>query len=343
MPPLVSVVIPAYNSETNLAETLLSVLRQDYKSIEIILVDDASSDQTAAVAEDVLKKGNRAWRIVRHERNSGISSARNTGLRNAQGDYVWFMDHDDIADADFVSTLLRMAVENDCDVTFSQHRFFYEATGEYRDRYISVDASGNYSADDVTEMYLLGKMALGIWTMLYKTEFIRSIGLEFTEGCTSGEDGEFILKAFSRSRKTMFTDRCLYTYRVHNKMTSGKYSDSPEKMIASYKDSTEAALRSMNDAVKYVKSPSLLDLIKHWYIPKLRLKMFNIYAWEGDRETFDRFRKDPETRATLLTSRKAFSREPQIFLKTLALLAFPNAYYKYRNKHVYGFKIKLSG
>jgi glycosyltransferase involved in cell wall biosynthesis len=138
---LISVVIPAYNAHDKIAGSLGSILAQDYDSIEIIFVDDASTDATADGASDILSKYRRQYKIIRHDKNMGVSAARNTGFSAAAGDYVLFMDADDLADADFISTLRDAITKDDSDVAFCSFRDRFDSTGREDLVEVQLDAS----------------------------------------------------------------------------------------------------------------------------------------------------------------------------------------------------------
>ena len=123
---LVSVIVPVYNSEKHIAAALSSIINQDYSSLEIIIVNDASTDSSREIAQDVLSHSARPHRIIDHPRNLGVSAARNTGLDAAKGDYVWFCDSDDLPDEHFVSVLCRKAHDNNLDAVFCGLKHYYE-------------------------------------------------------------------------------------------------------------------------------------------------------------------------------------------------------------------------
>ena len=107
---LVSVVIPAYNSEKLIAVTLASVIAQSYPELEIIVIDDGSADGTARQAEQTLGSFSGSWKVLR-QTNKGVASARNTGWRAARGTWIQFLDHDDILAPDKLK--LQMATVQD--------------------------------------------------------------------------------------------------------------------------------------------------------------------------------------------------------------------------------------
>ena len=100
--PLISVVVPAYNAEKLIACSLESIIAQDYPNIEIIVVNDASTDTTEQAARRVLEGCGRPFSIITHTKNCGVSAARNTGIDSMKGEFVWFLDADDMAENNLV-------------------------------------------------------------------------------------------------------------------------------------------------------------------------------------------------------------------------------------------------
>ena len=115
MQPTISVIIPVYNVEQYLDRCVASVVKQTYKNLEIILVDDGSPDNCPAICDKWATKDNRI--IVIHKENEGVSLARNSALDIAKGDYVCFVDSDDYVEKDFVSDLLDGITKNDADIS----------------------------------------------------------------------------------------------------------------------------------------------------------------------------------------------------------------------------------
>ncbi len=107
----ISIIIPVYNSEKVIARCLESVLNQDYKNIEIIIINDGSKDRSQEIIEQYSKIDGRI-KIIKTE-NQGVSSARNLGIQNASGKYVCFLDADDYVDKDMYNELVKQIKEND--------------------------------------------------------------------------------------------------------------------------------------------------------------------------------------------------------------------------------------
>src|SRR5262249_17369439 len=118
-PALVSVVIPCYNGAGYVARAIQSALAQTYSCVEILVVDDGSTDSTSAVAGGF----GSSVTVIRHAKNAGLSAARNTGIKNAKGDYVAFLDSDDWWDEDKIrQQMALLAAHHDLDVGFSDFR-----------------------------------------------------------------------------------------------------------------------------------------------------------------------------------------------------------------------------
>ncbi len=115
--PKVSIIIPVYNVEKYLQRCLDSVVNQTLKDIEIICVNDGSTDNSAIILEEFSKKDERI-KIV-NQKNGGLSRARNTGLEHSNGDYIGFLDSDDWIDLDYYEKLHDAAERNNCDIAFA--------------------------------------------------------------------------------------------------------------------------------------------------------------------------------------------------------------------------------
>ena len=132
--PLVSVIIPVYNVEKYLRQCLDSVLAQTYTKYEVLLIDDGSTDSSADICREYCKKDSR-FKLYQKQ-NGGASSARNLGLENASGDYLFFLDSDDWIDVDSINKMVHIALHENVDFVFSEAIAFDDKTGKtYLDKY----------------------------------------------------------------------------------------------------------------------------------------------------------------------------------------------------------------
>ena len=104
--PIISIIIPSYNKENYLGDCLTSCINQTYKEIEIIIVDDFSKDNGLSLADNMLRQSATSYKIIKHEINKGQSAARNTGIRNSSGKYIFFLDADDTIDSNLLEKQL---------------------------------------------------------------------------------------------------------------------------------------------------------------------------------------------------------------------------------------------
>ena len=140
--PLVSVVIPAYNAEKLVGITLDSVINQTYKNLEIICVNDCSKDDTLSVLNDYAKKDNRI-KVLTNEKNSGVATTRNNALKVATGEYIAFVDADDVWDLTKIEKQINFMQENNYKLTYTSVQFI-DMDGGYTGKKFIVPQSVSY-------------------------------------------------------------------------------------------------------------------------------------------------------------------------------------------------------
>lgn len=123
MESLITIIIPVYNVECFLVRCLDSVIGQSYKNLEILVIDDGSTDSSGIICDKYAERDNRIKVI--HKKNGGLSSARNVGLDSAHGEYVSFIDSDDFISSEFVEHLLQTIKKSEADIAFCDYTFYY--------------------------------------------------------------------------------------------------------------------------------------------------------------------------------------------------------------------------
>ena len=126
---LVSVIIPAYNIEDYIGRCLDSIISQTYKNLEIIVVDDGSRDYTGEILDNYAKKDRRIKVI--HKENGGVSSARNKGIEAAEGDYIGFIDGDDLIEPGMYKTLVDLLEEENADIAHCGYQMVFPDRVDY--------------------------------------------------------------------------------------------------------------------------------------------------------------------------------------------------------------------
>ena len=130
-PVAISVIIPAYRAEKSLEQCLGSVCDQTFSHFECLVVDDASPDSSLAIANRFVERDGR-FRIIRHNSNKGVSAARNTGLRSAIGDFVLFLDSDDVLLSGALASQHLLASRNNADAVWTTDEFWYGGERTHR-------------------------------------------------------------------------------------------------------------------------------------------------------------------------------------------------------------------
>ncbi len=204
--PLISVVMPCYQNGETLSRTVSSVQAQTVRDWELIAVDDGSTDGTAA-ALDALAAGEARMRVI-HQKNGGVSSARNAGLAAARGTWVFFVDADDILLPEAFETLLARAGE-DVDIVCGAYRMRY-GDGSGREETMTC-ARGNLQT--VLESLIRGDSALNsMCARLYRVRMLHRSGIAAPPGVAIGEDVLFNLAAFTAARAYVCLPDVVYVY-----------------------------------------------------------------------------------------------------------------------------------
>lgn len=210
---LVSVVIPVYNAEEYLDEMLESLTNQTHKNIEIICVNDGSSDNSLEVLRSWENKDSRL-KVIDKE-NSGAGKTRNAGLDEAKGDYICFVDSDDFVEPELIEQALCASVENDADAVVFDIDLFDEETKKFTPHKTAVDksripAKKTFKASDIDHFY---KYLIGFTVnKLYKRSMLESLHLRFP-AVGAHEDMPFTYVALTAANKIYYLNKNLYHYR----------------------------------------------------------------------------------------------------------------------------------
>lgn len=202
---LISVIIPVFNPGQYFIRCLDSIVNQTYRNLEIILIDDGSTDGSAAVCDEYAVKDSRIK--VLHQVNSGVSRARNAGLDLATGDFVNFPDSDDYIEPDTYEYLLQQIIENDADAACFEYYITY-SDKEIRHR-ASDDRYGRCNTEEAINELLFSNRSF-LCTKLMPMYAVR--GIRFIEDIYRDEDTMFCMFALQNVSKTVFLDRPLYHY-----------------------------------------------------------------------------------------------------------------------------------
>ena len=208
---MISIIIPVYNAGEFLRETVWSVLEQDYKAIELILVNDGSKDGSLSICNELKASDDRI--IVIDQPNAGVSTARNNGLKAAKGEYVLFIDADDLLEKDMVSTLYNKAIETSADIVSCGAALIKD--GVVIKEEFGTNKLYTYDNEEALKFFLIGnKVNIGVWTKLFKKSLIDD--LEFRKNIRINEDKLFIFEALMKANKYVVYDVSKYKYIQRN-------------------------------------------------------------------------------------------------------------------------------
>lgn len=175
----VSIIIPVYNVASYIEESLLSALNQTYNNIEYIIVDDCGTDNSISIVR-MLQQSNphKDIKIIHHTQNRGLSAARNTGIQVATGEFLFFMDSDDVISPDCIEQHVK-ALNKYPNAVFSDAN---TKVINGRNTFFHYEEEATLSGKDIIEAYLNGKMHVSAGNKLYRRDFIVKNNLKFKEG-----------------------------------------------------------------------------------------------------------------------------------------------------------------
>lgn len=203
---LVSVVIPVYNVENVLEKCINSVLSQTYKNLQIILVDDGSTDNSGNICDAFCKKDDRV--AVIHKKNGGLSDARNVGLKQVSGDYISFIDSDDWVSEDFIETLIDNAVSHQADISIVDYAMVFES-GKIKYVNNNYKELEIFNTREALQQLLIQNISFMVCNKLYKKEIFDNV--EFPVGQLY-EDASIGLKTFLKTKKVVICHKAKYFY-----------------------------------------------------------------------------------------------------------------------------------
>ena len=292
--PLISVVIPVYNMEKYLERCLESILKQSYQNLEIILVDDASTDDSSQIIKDYVDSDDR-FKVVTHEKNMGLFQARISGADISTGKYLAFVDSDDYISIDWFRTLVRKAEQADADITVGE--WCYDINGERRE-YHNLDPfrikDFNLEGEEILKAFMEQEGTCFSWTVVWNKLYTKSLWnkcvddfKQFSE--THGhmlmwEDIAFSSALWAYANKVVNTHYAYYFYFKH-KNASTAASRKKARNIK-YLNDAASAMKFMkkilkkknhfNELEKYYNNwnGNAASMLYHELVEELGLKYF---------------------------------------------------------------------
>lgn len=236
--PVISVIVPVYNAEKYLRTCLDSIVNQTYKNLEIILVDDGSTDGSGAICDEYADKDVRIKVI--HSTNKGVTAARINAFKTSSGDYITFVDADDFLDCNMFKKMLDTIMEDNTDIIVCQY-INYDSKTKKQEKSMLRPPIGIYYKEDIVclvkknflynEKTGMAEMPPFLWAKLIKREFVQEI-LNVEVGLSYNEDQVGIFALLLRINSMSIIQDYFYYYRHHSVQATAVYTDRLWERIA---------------------------------------------------------------------------------------------------------------
>ena len=252
----ISVIVPVYNVAAYLPQCLESILHQDYRELQVLLIDDGSTDDSGAICDGLAARDSRIQVI--HQKNAGGAAAKNAGLRAARGEYLSFVDSDDYLEPDVYGFLAKTLEESQADAVQGAFREVYR--GRTEEKPLKPETLEGY---DYLLRFPKDFTCALLWNKLYRREIFA--GVFFEEGHKI-DDEYFTYQGFLRPRKLVCTDRVIYNYRKRASSVMAS-PESAEQRILDCLDSTakrRQKIRACVPELSGVFDENYLDAL--WYL-----------------------------------------------------------------------------
>ncbi|MBE5802805.1 MAG: glycosyltransferase [Clostridiales bacterium] len=264
MTPFFSLILPVYNVEAYLERCIRSIVDQGFADVEIILVDDGATDRSPEICDQWAERHEQI-RVI-HKPNGGLSSARNAGLEQARGDYVWFVDSDDWIEPGALETLHQACRDGEADVVKFEH---FRVTGE-KTAVRGIVAAGRYEAQEQLAALRrqafcsAGKYVLSVWSHVYCRAFLHEHGLAFvSERDIGSEDYLFNLTALMYAQSVQVLAQPLYCYELRDGSLTQQYKpDLPLRYTRLY----QLMKQAYQDAGQWEQHRGLICRFYVWHL-----------------------------------------------------------------------------
>lgn len=245
MDKLVSIIVPFYNVEKYISRCIQSIIDQTYQNIELILIDDCSTDSSAQIVYNLIKSNTNKFKIkyIKKEKRSGIASSRNIGLQSIGGDYFLFVDGDDWIETNMIGDMLSVIHEAKSDICICGYFIDYQTKKSIVHNIPHISTLEEY-ADIIYSDGMMG----ALWNKMLRTAFVKKLNLRFIDGADMFEDFCFVQKLLALNPKISPVYNSYYHYRRNS--TSITAINNKRSMNA---------LININSLVKFLRDNNILS------------------------------------------------------------------------------------
>lgn len=251
---MVSVIIPVFNAKKFLRRCLDSVIIQTYKDIEIIIIDDGSTDGSSIICDEYAEKDERFH--VTHQENKGISVARQIGLNQVSGDYVVFVDADDWIEKEMVASMLDFAINKNADVVicdyYSEHSLNREKTYHKLPEHPTIQ--------EYLQLFIEGRICVALWNKMFKASSLGSVNF-YPSRLNYAEDYLFTIRLLTKQKLNLFYyPSAFYHYRINqSSVTKSRNCEMMTDRIIVVNELENILSSDFNNSISSVKRHYLED------------------------------------------------------------------------------------
>ena len=229
-----SYIVPVYNVEKYIKKCIESILAQTFDDYEIILVDDASPDNCPRICDEYAERYPDIIKVI-HQKNKGLAGARNSGLRQAEGDYIYFFDSDDYFINDGIAEIYKKAAECDADILQNSFVMLNERDSSQKIVRSVFETDIVYNNSEMQKKVCVStteRSTIFVWRNIYKRSFLEKNNILFDENLRMIEDSPFDTLAFLKAEKFVSADKPIYAYRVRqDSLQRKKYVENYDKIM----------------------------------------------------------------------------------------------------------------
>ncbi len=265
MDSLVSVIVPVYNVEKYVEKAVKSIVHQTYKNIEILLMDDGSTDSSSRICDDMAAEDLRI--TVYHSDNRGVSVARNKGIEKASGEWLMFVDADDWIDEDAIERLIMASGEEDSDIILGTYFWEFDGTEKrasnkgkrvvvydiekYRSEMISACMLGPSETKNLFDesFHNLPKASVPV-AKLYRTEVVKKNKLKFNTNLALGEDTLFNCQFYEYAERLVYVNETIYHYVIRSGSAVNSNLERKKSLIIQLLQELEKFVHNKDDKVQ---------------------------------------------------------------------------------------------
>lgn len=228
----VTLAIPIFNVEKYVKNSIISALNQTYKNIEYVIIDDKSTDNSMIIVNEIISQysNKREIRIIDHITNKGLGDTRNTAITEATGEYIYFMDSDDIISPNCIEILMKYMEETPVDfIASSRCRKTFEGKLIANDIYTPALVIGNKELEVARFRYVNNNKILAeVWNKLYNLEFLRKNHIKCIPG-VHVEDVSFSYQVNLAARSCRLVPDITYTYHIYNEQSFSAFKNNKSR------------------------------------------------------------------------------------------------------------------